>query len=172
MVQKGKTSNCNNSNKKLMNQPAPITMDILVAAVQSCLNSLWPQGRFFTTWATREAPSARCQGINETLKRSLCSVRVINLSGTALPQHCFTSSTYFILSPNSAAVKPRMGSCLMSSMLLSKTRGKPPAQPSGADFLQSIIPSYFTHFSCSEHCWLLPELSKTTRFCSESGKVS
>ena len=35
-----------------------------------------------------------------------------------------------------------MGSCLMSSMLLGKTRGKPPAQPSGADSLQSIIPSY------------------------------
>ena len=34
MVQKGKTPNCNK--KRPMNQPAPIPVDILVAAVQSC----------------------------------------------------------------------------------------------------------------------------------------
>ena len=134
-------------------------------------------GRFFTDWATREAPSARCQSINEMLRRSLCSVRVISLSGTALPQNFLTSSTRSILAPNTAAVKPRMGRLSYEQYIAQQDSWKAPCTAfwgwlSTEHHPLLLCPTDSTLFICSEHCCVLPELSKTTRFCSESGNMS
>ena len=158
---------------------------ILEWVVYALLQGIFPDpalvsciaGRFFTDWATREAPSARCQSINEMLRRSLCSVTVISLSGTALPQNFLTSSTRSILAPNTAAVKPRMGRLSYEQYIAQQDSWKAPCTAfwgwlSTEHRPLLLCPTDSTLFICSEHCCVLPELSKTTRFCSESGNMS